>query len=47
MTLAVKFYYEEYTNMSYTSKVKLFMGVVSVEFKNNKGEVVTFTCKAP
>ena len=33
--------------MERTSKVKLFMGVVSVEFKNNKGEVVTFTCKAP
>lgn len=33
--------------MERANKVKLFMGDVTVEYKNNKGEEVTFTCKAP
>lgn len=33
--------------MEKVQKVKLFMGDITVEYRNNRGEVVTFTCKAP
>lgn len=33
--------------MEKVQKLKLFMGVVTLEYKNNQGELVTFTCKAP
>lgn len=33
--------------MKRTQTLKLFMGAVTLEYKNNSGEVVTFTCKAP
>lgn len=33
--------------MEKAQKVKLFMGDITVEYKNNRGEVVTFKCKAP
>lgn len=33
--------------MERANKVKLFMGDVTVEYKNTKGESVEFTCKAP
>lgn len=33
--------------MEGVQKLKLFMGTVTLEYKNNQGESVTFTCKAP
>lgn len=33
--------------MESTQSLKLFMGAVTLEYKNNQGEEVTFTCKAP
>lgn len=33
--------------MERTQTLKLFMGNVTLEYKNNSGDVVTFTCKAP
>lgn len=33
--------------MERVQKLKLFMGTVTLEYKNNQGELVTFTCKAP
>nr|DAL99364.1 MAG TPA: hypothetical protein [Caudoviricetes sp.] len=33
--------------MERVQKLKLFMGNVTVEYKNNQGELVMFTCKAP
>ena len=32
--------------MERTQKLKLFKGVVTMEYKNNQGEIITFTCKA-
>lgn len=32
--------------MERAQKVKLFMGDITVEYKNNRGESVEFTCKA-
>lgn len=32
--------------MEKAQKVKLFMGDITVEYKNNRGDVITFNCKA-
>ena len=33
--------------MERVQKLRVFMGNITVEYKNNQGEIITFTCKAP